>query len=73
VEEKCQKAEKIEINKQVRKELQKQGVLEWKEARLVIKVTKKEAIIVIKAVKKAKPSRIVILQVGSTILTSLGS
>jgi hypothetical protein len=34
---------------------------------------KKEAIAAIKAAKKAKPSRIVILRVGLTILASLGS
>jgi hypothetical protein len=44
----------------------KQGVLD--------KATvKKEAIIAKKAVKAAKPSRIVILRVGSTILASLRS
>jgi hypothetical protein len=72
-EEKRRKAEKIEIDRQVRKELQKQGVLERKEARLAAGAAKKEAVAATKAAKKAKPSRIVILQVGSTILASLGS
>ena len=71
-EEKRRKAEKIEIDRQVRKELHKQGVLERKEARKAIGVAKKEAVTAVKVVKKAKPSRIVILRVGSTILASLG-
>jgi hypothetical protein len=73
MEEKRRKAKKIEIDKQVRKELQKQGILKRKEARLAIIVTKKEAITAAKATKKAKPSRIVILRVSSTILASLRS
>ena len=72
-EEKRRKAKKIEIDRQVRKELQKQGVLERKEARLAAGAAKKEAVAATKAAKKAKPSRIVILRVGSTILASLGS
>jgi hypothetical protein len=72
-EEKRRNAEKIEIDRQVRKELQKQGVLERKEARLAATAAKKEAVAAAKAAKKAKPSRIVILRVGSTILASLGS
>jgi hypothetical protein len=72
-EEKRRKAKKIEIDRQVRKELRVQGILERKEARLVITVAKKEAITAAKAIKKAKPSRIVILRVSSTILASLRS
>jgi hypothetical protein len=71
MEEKRRKAKKIKINKQVRKEVQKQRVLERKEARLVAGVAKKKTVTAIKAIKKAKPSRIVILRVGSTILASL--
>jgi hypothetical protein len=72
MEEKRRKAKKIKINRQVRKELRVQGVLERKEARLVVTVAKKEAVTAAKAIKKAKPSRIVILRVGFTILASLG-
>ena len=50
-----------------------QGVLDRANARKAVAAVKKEAVEAAKAAKKAKPSRIVILRVGSTILASLGS
>ena len=50
-----------------------QGILDRANTRKVVTVTKKEIIVTVKTTKKAKPSRIVILRVGSTILASLGS
>ena len=50
-----------------------QGVLDRVNARKAIAAAKKEAVATAKAAKKAKPSRIVILRVRSTILASLGS
>jgi hypothetical protein len=73
IEQKRQKAEQQEISKQVRLEEHKQGVLDRANARKAVAAAKKEAVAAIKAAKKAKPSRIVILRVGSTILASLGS
>lgn len=55
-EEKCRKTKKIKINRQIRKELQKQGVLERKEARLAAGTAKKKTVAAIKATKKTKPS-----------------
>ncbi|PMD26312.1 hypothetical protein NA56DRAFT_341993 [Hyaloscypha hepaticicola] len=73
VEEKRRKAEQQAINKQVRLEEHNQGVLDRANARKAVAAAKKEAVEAAKAAKKAKPSRIVILRVGSTILASLGS
>ena len=72
VEEKRRKAEQQEINKQVRLEEHNQGILDRANARKAIAAVKKEAVIAVKAVKKSKPSRIIILRVRSTILASLG-
>ena len=73
VEEKCRKAEQQEINKQVRLEEHNQGFLDRANARKAVTAAKKEVVVTAKAAKKAKPSLIVILRVGSTILASLGS
>ena len=50
-----------------------QGILDRANIRKAVTVVKKETIETAKVTKKAKPSRIVILRVGSTILASLGS
>jgi hypothetical protein len=65
-QEKIRKAEQKEIDAQVKADLRKQGVLDRA-------ATRKEAAAAKKAAKKAKPSRIVILSVGSSIRASLGS
>ena len=57
----------------MRLEEHNQGVLDRANARKAVAAAKKEAVEAVKAAKKAKPSRIVILRVGSTILASLGS
>ena len=53
--------EQKEINRQVKAEAKKQGVLDRAAAR-------KDAIIIKKAATSAKPSKIVILHIGSSIL-----
>jgi hypothetical protein len=72
VEEKRRKVEQQAINKQVRLKEHNQGVLNQVNACKAVMVTKKEAIEAAIVAKKAKPSLIVILQVGLTILASLG-
>ena len=64
--EKIRKAKQKEINNRVRREKYKIEVLE----RVVVR---KAAIVARNATKKAKPSRIVILRVGSLILSNLGA
>jgi hypothetical protein len=64
--EKIRKAKQKEINNGVRREKHKTEVLERAEARKVATVARN-------ATKKAKPSRIVILRVGSSILLNLGA
>ena len=56
----------------MRLEEHNQGILDRANARKAIAAVKKEAVIAVKAVKKSKPSRIIILRVRSTILASLG-
>jgi hypothetical protein len=56
----------------VRLEEYNQGILDRANARKAIAAAKKEAVVTAKGAKKAKPSRIVILRVRSTILASLG-
>jgi hypothetical protein len=63
--EKLRKAEQKEIGAQIKSEKHKRAVLERRAA-------KKAAIAGRNAAKKAKPSRIVILRVGSSILSNLG-
>lgn len=65
-QEAIRKAEQKEIDTQVKAEAKKQAVLDRVAARKATTVVKKAA-------KTAKPSRIVILSVGSSILKSLGS
>jgi hypothetical protein len=55
----------------VRLEEYNQGILYRANIYKVIVVAKKETIVIVKATKKAKSSRIVILRVSSTILASL--
>jgi hypothetical protein len=64
--EKLRKAEEKEIANQMKKEKYKLEVLERAAARKVATVARN-------ATKKAKPSRIVILRVGSSILSNLGA
>jgi hypothetical protein len=64
--EKLRKVEEKEVTNQVRKEIRKSEVLERVVAR-------KAATIARNAAKKAKRSRIVILKVGSSILSNLGA
>ncbi|PMD28555.1 hypothetical protein NA56DRAFT_696330 [Hyaloscypha hepaticicola] len=62
-----------EKRRKVRLEEHNQGVLDRANARKAVTAAKKETVEAAKATKKAKPSRIVILRVGLTILASLGS
>ena len=64
--ERLRKAEEKVIADQVKKEKHKLEVLERAAAR-------KAATVARNAAKKAKPSRIVILRVGSSILSNLGA
>jgi hypothetical protein len=64
--EKLRKAEEKEITNQIKKEKHKLEVLERAAARKVATIARN-------ATKKAKPSRIVILRVGSSILSNLGA
>jgi hypothetical protein len=64
--EKLRKAEEKEITDQIKKEKYKLEVLERAVARKVATAARNTA-------KKAKPSRIVILRVGSLILSNLGA
>jgi hypothetical protein len=64
--EKLRKAKQKEINDGVKREKHKMEVLERVVAR-------KAAMVARNATKKAKPSRIVILRVGSSILSNLGA
>jgi Skp family chaperone for outer membrane proteins len=65
-QEKLKKAEQKEINTQVRSERKKQEVLDRAIAR-------KQATEAKKAAKKAKPSRIIILRAGSSILANIST
>jgi hypothetical protein len=65
-QERIRIAKQKEINRQVKAEAKKQGVLDKVAAR-------KDAIAIKKAAISAKPSKIVILHVKSSILQSLGS
>jgi hypothetical protein len=65
-QEKIRKAKQKEIDRQVKAEAKKQGVLDRAAA-------KKEATAAKKAAKSAKPSKIIILSIRSSILQSLGS
>jgi Skp family chaperone for outer membrane proteins len=65
-QEKIRKAEQREIDAQVKAEKRKQEVLDRREARKAASEAKKAA-------KKAKPSRIVILRVGSSILSNISA
>jgi hypothetical protein len=64
--ERLRKAEEKVISNQVKKEKHKLEVLEQAAARKATTIARNTA-------KKAKPSRIVILKVGSSILSNLGA
>jgi hypothetical protein len=66
-QEKLKKAEQKEINVQIRAKKRERDRLNKAIAKIVAAEAKK------KAVKKAKPSRIVILRVGSSILANIRS
>ena len=71
--EKAAKAEKRELDRQVAREAKAQAKIEAAEARKANAAVKKAVKAIEKAAKAAKPSRIVILKVGSTMQSSLGS